>query len=253
MRPLTAAVVIFGGLCTGVLWGQASWPSYPNNTTISVTSAGNVGIGTTNPGSRLSLSGVGSTDSGQADVQITGTGTVGGGVNLISSDVGGRNWLLISTGSATGIPGSLGFYDPTDGAYRLVVSPAGNVGIGTTDPCTNSQAPSNCKLSVAGAIQAQEVVVNTGWSDYVFNPDYRLAPLTEVAGYIQENHHLPGIPSEAEVKDKGVSLGDMQAKLLAKIEELTSYMIQADERNKALEERIARLESELSQKEDREK
>ena len=115
-------------------------------------------------------------------------------------------------------------------------------GIGTTSP----QNP----LSVNGIIQAKEVIVNTDWSDYVFAPDYRNRPLAEVAAYIQENHHLPGIPSAKEVEEKGVSLGDMQAKLLAKVEELTLHMIQAEERNnrldrqnRELQERIARLET----------
>jgi hypothetical protein len=129
----------------------------------------------------------------------------------------------------------------------------GLVGIGTTDPCTNSQASSitNCKLSVAGAIQAQEVVVNTGWSDYVLDPSYQLTPLDRVAAYIQEHHHLPDIPSDAEVKDKGVKVGEIESKLLAKIEELTLHMIQSEERNKELEERITKLESQLDQKQER--
>jgi hypothetical protein len=110
----------------------------------------------------------------------------------------------------------------------------GNVGIGTTNPTS--------KLSVNGTIQAKEVVVNTGWSDYVFHPAYRLKPLTEVAAYIRRNHHLPGIPSEAEVRENGVSLGEMQSKLLAKIEELTLHTIQLDQQNRELQARIARLE-----------
>jgi len=77
----------------------------------------------------------------------------------------------------------------------------------------------------------------------VFKPDYHLSQLSEVAAYIKENHHLPDIPSEAEVKDKGLSLGEMQAKLLAKVEELTLHMIQAQKENQELRERIAKLES----------
>jgi hypothetical protein len=107
----------------------------------------------------------------------------------------------------------------------------GSVGIGTT---TNPQY----KLSVNGTIQAKEVLVNTGWSDYVFSPEYRVKPLTEVAAYIKTKHHLPDIPSEAEIKENGVSLGEMQAKLLAKIEELTLQMIQIDEKNTALEKKV---------------
>ena len=92
-------------------------------------------------------------------------------------------------------------------------------------------------------------MTSAAWSDYVFRPGYRLRPLREVGQYIQENGHLPGIPTEAEVKEKGVSVGDMQAKLLAKVEELTLHMIRADEQNSRLEqqnqellERLARLE-----------
>ena len=85
---------------------------------------------------------------------------------------------------------------------------AGNVGIGTTNP----QYP----LSVNGTIQAKEVLVNAGWSDYVFDPDYRVKPLTEVAAFIKANHHLPDIPSEAEVKEKGVSLGRHAVQALGK-------------------------------------
>ena len=146
------------------------------------------------------------------------------------------------------------FGDPTNPTMLVadngVAMIRGTVGIGTTRPCANAQAPTGCKLSVAGAIQAQLVVVNSGWSDYVFSPDYRLRPLSEVNAFIQANHHLPDIPSAAEVKEKGVDLGDMQAKLLAKIEELTLHMIQAEERserlegqNKELRERLAKLEA----------
>ncbi len=126
---------------------------------------------------------------------------------------------------------------------KLTLNPnGGNVGIGTTNPLYT--------LAVNGDIGAQDIIVtNTGWSDFVFRPGYRLRPLSEVSQYIQANGHLPDIPTEGEVKQKGVSLGDMQAKLLAKVEELTLHMIQADERNNRLErqnrelsERIARLE-----------
>jgi hypothetical protein len=99
-------------------------------------------------------------------------------------------------------------------------------------------------LSVNGTIGTKDVIVtNTGWSDYVFRPGYRLRPLSEVNAYIQANHHLPDIPTEAEVKQKGVSVGEMQAKLLAKVEELTLHMIQREKENQELRERITRLET----------
>ena len=129
-----------------------------------------------------------------------------------------------------------------NGVAALSIQPSGNVGIGTTNP--------QSKLAVNGNITAKDVMVtNTGWSDYVFQPGYRLRPLREVGAYIQANRHLPDIPSEADVKEKGVNVGEMQVKLLAKIEELTLHMIRADDRNHRLDRqnqelrgRIARLE-----------
>jgi hypothetical protein len=144
-------------------------------------------------------------------------------------------------------PANVGYAFKTQNAgggltSALAITGAGNVGIGTTSP----QYP----LSVSGTIQAKEVLVNTGWSDYVFSSGYRLRPLTEVKAYVQRYHHLPDIPSAKEVAEKGVNLGEMQAKLLAKVEELTLHVIQADERNSRLEqqnrelqERLARLEA----------
>ncbi len=130
----------------------------------------------------------------------------------------------------------------TNGSAVETITAAGNVGIGTTNP--------QSLLAVNGTINTKEVVVtNTGWSDYVFGPNYHLTPLNQVAAYINEHHHLPEIPSEAEVKEKGVGLGDMQAKLLAKVEELTLHMIQADEKNRQLQERIAQLEARAAQHE----
>jgi hypothetical protein len=101
---------------------------------------------------------------------------------------------------------------------RVVIDASGNVGIGTASP---SQ-----KLSVNGTVRAKEVVVETtGWSDYVFADDYDLRPLSEVESHIKAHRHLPGIPSAAQVAEHGVSVGEMQAKLLAKVEELTLHAI----------------------------
>ena len=75
----------------------------------------------------------------------------------------------------------------------------------------------------------------------MFRPGYRLRPLSEVSEYIKANGHLPDIPTEAEVKEKGVSLGDMQGKLLAKVEELTLHMIQQDQENREARENLTRV------------
>ena len=108
----------------------------------------------------------------------------------------------------------------------------GNVGIGTTNPGTY-------KLAVVGSIRAQEIVVDTGWSDFVFENNYRLPPLNEVEQFISENKHLPGIPTEAEVKKNGITLGNISSKLLQKIEELTLYVIDLKKENDSLKEQLA--------------
>lgn len=100
------------------------------------------------------------------------------------------------------------------------------VGIGTTDP-------GNYKLAVEGTIGARGIDVKVGaWSDFVFEKDYTLKSLEEVAIFIEKNKHLPDVPSEAEVLEKGIDLAKMDAILLQKIEELTLYMIDLRKRTK---------------------
>ena len=87
------------------------------------------------------------------------------------------------------------------------------------------------------------------WPDYVFDEDYQLMPLTELAASVRQARHLPGIPSADEVEKNGVGLGRMQANLLRKVEELTLYVIELNDQlddvrveNSSLRNRIARLE-----------
>lgn len=120
--------------------------------------------------------------------------------------------------------------------YTEVISIQENrVGIGTIYP------DANYRLSVNGKIRAKEIKVETGWSDFVFKPEYKLLSLNEVEAYINKNGHLPEIPSEQEVTENGVELGNISAKLLQKIEELTLYMIEQNKRIENLEEENNKL------------
>lgn len=106
------------------------------------------------------------------------------------------------------------------GAYSAInLNPnGGNVGIGTTMP--------DSKLSVNGKIRAHEIKVETAnWPDSVFAKGYVLPSLAETEKHIKEKGHLPGIPSAKEAEANGIDLGDMNAKLLQKIEELTLHLI----------------------------
>jgi hypothetical protein len=129
----------------------------------------------------------------------------------------------------------------TSGNTLFFVRDDGAVAINSKTPSTCGSVV--CNLTVNGPVATSEVIVTSGISaDYVFKPGYALEPLSEVSRFIQKEHHLPGIPSEAEVKRDGVNLGEMQAKLLAKIEELTLHLIEQQEANKELKARVERLE-----------
>jgi hypothetical protein len=177
---------------------------------------GNVGIGSTAPAKRLEV------NKGSA----ASDGILIRGVNDTRLTIGAGQPTYWSWATGWSQAGDFSLIEEGVSGDRIYVKPGGNVGIGTTNP--------QYKLAVNGTLGAKEVIVtNSGWSDYVFRPGYRLRPLSEVDQFIREHGHLPEIPSEAEVKEKGVNV-----------------MIQADERNSRLEqqnqefrERIERLET----------
>jgi hypothetical protein len=76
------------------------------------------------------------------------------------------------------------------------------------------------------------------WPDYVFNPQYNLPSLSEVKSYIDQNQHLPDMPSEQEVAREGVDLGEIVKLQTKKIEELTLYIIEKDKEVKEQQEEI---------------
>lgn len=95
-----------------------------------------------------------------------------------------------------------------------------------------------------GSVRAREIIVNneSSWPDYVFLPAYELRTLDELKSYIQLNGHLPNVPSATEVEEKGIALGEMNKILMEKVEELTLYLIQQEERIKKLEMKLSEIE-----------
>ncbi len=128
--------------------------------------------------------------------------------------------IILSSGSTTG----------TETA-TMVLTNGGNVGVGTASPAY--------KLHVQGDVKGNNFVANAyQYADYVFDSAYQLPSLQEVKNFIQKNHHLPDVPSEKEVKKDGLNLASHQVILLKKIEELTLYTIDQNERLKLLEEKM---------------
>ena len=98
------------------------------------------------------------------------------------------------------------------------------------------------KLVIDGAVKARRFRANMDcFPDYVFGEDYKLMPLNELEQFVQQNKHLPNIPSEADVIQNGIDLGEMNAKLLEKVEELTLYTIEQEKKLKALEEKLNKV------------
>jgi hypothetical protein len=90
-----------------------------------------------------------------------------------------------------------------------------------------SNDPIRSSLALNGTFTAQRLRISqTGWPDYVFDSSYQLLPMDQLEKYIKQNNHLPGISSAAEVERQGVDVGNNQAALLKKVEELTLYVIQ---------------------------
>ncbi|WP_114938424.1 hypothetical protein [Mucilaginibacter endophyticus] len=118
----------------------------------------------------------------------------------------------------------------------------------------NNTKAATYALAVGGKAIAEAVTVQmqSGWSDYVFEKAYQLPSLTEVKTYIDQNKHLPDVPSANEVAKEGIDLGEMNKLLLKKVEELTLYLIEKDKKekqqdliNKENTQQIKQLKSQL--------
>lgn len=109
---------------------------------------------------------------------------------------------------------------------------------------------SDYKLFVGGGVISDRIkVLYEGvWPDYVFSSEYTLMPLSKVEEYINANHHLPNVPSAEAIKKDGVDMGEMNAKLLEKIEELTLYTIEQQKELESQRALIMELAKKLAEK-----
>jgi hypothetical protein len=228
-----------------------------------VSSAGNVGIGTTSPAVPLHVSKLMTPGAvtemlrlelrGNNSDELAGEGAA---INFYtpitpSPDVlGAQIYSFRETPVNATSTTSLRFATNNAGTVsdKLVISGTGNVGIGTTDNSAWNLASSTYKLAVGGSMIATAVTVKlvANWPDYVFKKDYTLPSLTDVKTYIDQNQHLPEIPSAQQMEKDGINLGEMNKLLLKKVEELTLYLIEKDKQLEAQSKKINDQEKRIS-------
>ncbi|MEX0362846.1 MAG: hypothetical protein AB3N10_17860 [Allomuricauda sp.] len=145
--------------------------------------------------------------------------------------------------SVTTENGTSGGASPVWTKSGSTASYSGEVAIGT------STVPSGYQLAVDGDIRTREIRVDQdNWPDYVFDEDYDLPTLEEIKSYIEENGHLPKIPSAEEVTQNGTDLGKMDRLLLEKIEQLTLFAIQQNRLLEKQQEELNQLKAALKSK-----
>lgn len=233
---------------------------------MSLTNSGNLGIGTTSPSHKLHVIGDQKIENTNAALVIQGDGTgdnQGSSIEMTSvgatssnnfktakirmhrgTDGSGR-FEIQRTNSSGSYAGNLLRYRDAQGwrfftaendastgtSIRMQINQNGNVGIGTLNP-------DGWKLAVEGKIRAREIRVdNDAWPDYVFTNGYDLLTLEDVRKFIQQHGHLPNVPTAKEVESEGVELGEINKVLLEKVEELTLYILQIEERIQTLKEK----------------
>jgi len=172
---------------------------------------GSVGIGTTTPTARLEVVTQDDGNSSTSSYAISAKSLDPQGYAARFSGYG-----LFGNGPALSVTGDT----------RMI----GTLMLANLGPDVSIPVPAGVKLAVDGKIMCEELEVQLSqdWPDYVFEHDYDLMPLSEVDAFIQREKHLPGIPSAEEIKREGLSVGQMQADMLRKIEELTLHMIAMD-------------------------
>jgi len=185
--------------------------------------SGNVGIGLASPLYKLQVKSSASVDR----ISIQGSTPSSNVGFMIMNQDGSERWSVAAPYTTNMLQFFKGGYGNV-----MVLAETGNVGIGTTNP--------NQKLTVNGTIYGKEVKVDLSvpGPDYVFANNYQLQPLNELKTYIDQNKHLPEVPSAAAMEANGINLGEMNMLLLKKVEELTLYIIEQEKRINKLENKL---------------
>ena len=190
---------------------------------------GNVGIGTSLPTSRVTISDIAG---GDARIVLDGPNSIHHGLDIKEGPL--NKWFVGQRANTSDF-----VIDDGNPANSIRLLSNGKVVIGAKMPGSTNLFQ-NWKLAVDGLINSKEVVVtpiNT-WADYVFEEGYQLPDLMELEKQLKAEKHLPGIPTAQEVKENGIQLGELQVELVKKIEELTLLLIEQKKEIEALKKKI---------------
>ena len=221
---------------------------------------GYVGVGTSAPNGRLTVAGQ------SANWNETTQGTAIGTIHLkpeTTADHYGNAITFGASDMSSGNTANAGIYVRSDGGYgtkmyfattnsyatgsktAFMIDHAGNIGMGTNTPGAKLEVNGN--IVSQGDIESKKVKVSANpgdWPDYVFEPTYELGTLNSLEQYIQANKHLPEVPSAKEVGEQGIDLGNMDATLLKKIEELTLHLIEINKKQEKMADEMELLKKE---------
>jgi len=226
---------------------------------MTIAATGQIGVGTTTPTQKLDIDGnirlrndgiIGTWSSNSltfntnstARMTLAANGQVGIGTTSPTEKLDIDGNIRLRNNSAIGTWSSNSLTFNTNSTARMTIAANGNVGIGVATPEYKLHIAGDAKfdsqvfinsggLYVNGEVKAKKFLATISpFPDYVFEPGYKLLTLAEVENFISENGHLPEIPNAANVEKNGVELGEMNALLLQKIEELTLYLIEQDKK-----------------------
>lgn len=235
---------------------------------------GNVGIGTTNPTSKLHL--IASSGQDPLIVQITGNTkfyvNANGGSSFGSPATPPENGLYVNTKINVGTTSSsanaklnvrqgwgdwLHFENTSNTGYWAFHNEEEQESFVVYYKEPNGTNVYPLKLKTDGSIETSGILVAqlnaaqinskelrldvNNVADYVFDDDYNLRPLAEVEQFVKENKHLPGIPKGADLKREGMNVAEMNNLILEKIEELTLYLIELKKENEELKLKVESL------------
>ena len=206
-------------------------------------SSGNIGIGTASPNVPLHVARAGHNVTGNLTLLTTFTDPTDIKGILLGYNQSSQAGIIYSENN-TGVGSPLEFwtYNGSSFAPRMTFTQGGNLLINQTN-----QMNSAYKLDVNGSARVNEIVVNTTGADIVFRSTYKLPKLTKLKSYINKNHHLPEIASAEEMQKDGLALGEMNTKILQKVEELTLYLIDKDKQLSDQNVKIAVQQKEIDQ------